>query len=314
MIIGIAGAGRMGGIHLEKVLEHPKVQEVLIYDKLPEKAERLARWSHKARAVSSLTELSQCDGVIVCVPPHALYPVACELTENGAVCLLLEKPGATSSFLLENILSKAELVGVDNTLLAGYGPYWVKDFMRKGEEILASVVWESRKPPWSLTNPLELLLNLGYHPLTLLIEKRKIKEVAGHVIGVFDSKTRYSAKIRAKIGFSGLTIKLALDLSYHLNRSESGVGTREMLLDNGRLTLKLTYAGIKERVTLREKSESIPSVVRTYRVDKIGEIDNTFLSYAEKEASTDELPFMLSPYAAWKVLKIIEKVLGLKNT
>jgi len=106
--VGITGAGVFGGYHAQKMMAHPQVDFVGIYDPVhPERAHALAAQSG-AKAVSSREELIQvADSLIVASPASVHGRQALDALRHG-LHVLVEKPLAT------DIETAREMVAVAN--------------------------------------------------------------------------------------------------------------------------------------------------------------------------------------------------------
>lgn len=92
MRIGVAGVGRIGTMHAAHLASLDAVDEVLLYDPVPGRAERAARTLDKAGATDGVTRLlDEADGILVATPTdtHPTLVRGCLAAGKPALC---EKP------------------------------------------------------------------------------------------------------------------------------------------------------------------------------------------------------------------------------
>lgn len=107
MRIGVAGVGRIGTMHAANLTALPQVDEVLLYDPVPGRAD-LAATGAKARAVSELDDLlKESDGVLVATPTdtHPTLVRACLAAGTPALC---EKPIAADIPAMTELIAEIE--------------------------------------------------------------------------------------------------------------------------------------------------------------------------------------------------------------
>src|SRR5262245_45857878 len=89
--VGVAGVGRMGGYHLQKVLSARDVEVVGIHEPDDTRAADIVG-RHEVRRFEALSDLLfEADAVIVASPTALHYPIARAALEAG-VHVLVEKP------------------------------------------------------------------------------------------------------------------------------------------------------------------------------------------------------------------------------
>ncbi|TDV40020.1 Gfo/Idh/MocA family oxidoreductase [Actinophytocola oryzae] len=111
MRIGVAGVGRIGTMHAANLTALPQVDEVLLYDPVPGRAE-VAATADGARAVSDLDELlSASDGVLVATPTdtHPALVRACLAAGTPVLC---EKPIAADLAAMRALVDEIEATNV----------------------------------------------------------------------------------------------------------------------------------------------------------------------------------------------------------
>ena len=106
--VGIAGAGIFGGYHASKMVAHPMVDFVGIYDPLhPERAVDLAN-RYGAKAVSSRDELiNVADALVIASPASAHGRQGVDALKNN-LHVLVEKPLATDMETAREMVALAE--------------------------------------------------------------------------------------------------------------------------------------------------------------------------------------------------------------
>ena len=107
MRIGVAGVGRIGTMHAANLTALPQVDEVLLYDPVPGRAD-LAATAAKTRAVSELDDLlKESDGVLVATPTdtHPALVRACLAAGTPALC---EKPIAADLVAMTELIAEIE--------------------------------------------------------------------------------------------------------------------------------------------------------------------------------------------------------------
>jgi myo-inositol 2-dehydrogenase/D-chiro-inositol 1-dehydrogenase len=111
MRIGVAGVGRIGTMHAANLTALSQVDEVLLYDPVPGRAE-LAATAPKTRAVPALRGLlDESDGVLIATPtdthPHLVR--ACLRTGTPVLC---EKPIAADLAEMSALVTEIEAAAV----------------------------------------------------------------------------------------------------------------------------------------------------------------------------------------------------------
>jgi myo-inositol 2-dehydrogenase / D-chiro-inositol 1-dehydrogenase len=107
MRIGVAGVGRIGTMHAANLAALPQVDEVLLYDPVPGRAE-LAATDQKARPVEELDDLlKESDGVLVATPTdtHPALVRACLAAGTPVLC---EKPIAADLDAMAQLVDEIE--------------------------------------------------------------------------------------------------------------------------------------------------------------------------------------------------------------
>jgi myo-inositol 2-dehydrogenase/D-chiro-inositol 1-dehydrogenase len=107
MRIGVAGVGRIGTMHAANLTALPQVDEVLLYDPVPGRAD-LAATGDKTRAVPELDGLlKESDGVLVATPTdtHPVLVRACLAAGTPALC---EKPIAADLPAMTELIAEIE--------------------------------------------------------------------------------------------------------------------------------------------------------------------------------------------------------------
>ncbi|QUH03238.1 Gfo/Idh/MocA family oxidoreductase [Saccharopolyspora erythraea] len=107
MDIGVAGVGRIGSMHAANLAAVDEVGEVLLYDPVPGRAaEVAARLGGGTRAVDTVEDLLEADGVVVATPTDT-HPDMVRRAIAAGTPVLCEKPlaadVATSAALVEEI-------------------------------------------------------------------------------------------------------------------------------------------------------------------------------------------------------------------
>ena len=117
MRIGVAGVGRIGTMHAANLTALAQVDEVLLYDPVPGRAE-LAATEPATRAVPELEELiKESDGVLVATPTdtHPALVRACLAAGTPVLC---EKPIAADLAAMRELVDDIEKSTVD--VLVGF--------------------------------------------------------------------------------------------------------------------------------------------------------------------------------------------------
>jgi myo-inositol 2-dehydrogenase / D-chiro-inositol 1-dehydrogenase len=107
MRIGVAGVGRIGTMHAANLTALPQVDEVLLYDPVPGRAE-LAAVEDNTRAVPELDDLlKESDGVLVATPTdtHPALVRACLAAGTPVLC---EKPIAANLDAMTELVAEIE--------------------------------------------------------------------------------------------------------------------------------------------------------------------------------------------------------------
>jgi myo-inositol 2-dehydrogenase / D-chiro-inositol 1-dehydrogenase len=107
MRIGVAGVGRIGTMHAANLTALPQVDEVVLYDPVPGRAE-LAATDQKARPVEELDDLlKESDGVLVATPTdtHPALVRACLAAGTPVLC---EKPIAADLDAMAELVNEIE--------------------------------------------------------------------------------------------------------------------------------------------------------------------------------------------------------------
>lgn len=111
MRIGVAGVGRIGTMHAANLTALPQVDEVLLYDPVPGRAE-LAATEPATRAVPELDDLlKESDGVLVATPTdtHPTLVRACLAAGTPVLC---EKPIAAHVDAMTELIEEIEAATV----------------------------------------------------------------------------------------------------------------------------------------------------------------------------------------------------------
>src|SRR4051794_703073 len=111
MRIGVAGVGRIGTMHAANLTALPQVDEVLLYDPVPGRAE-LAATEPSTRAVPALDDLlKESDGVLVATPTdtHPTLVRACLAAGRPVLC---EKPIAAHLDAMTELVKEIEAATV----------------------------------------------------------------------------------------------------------------------------------------------------------------------------------------------------------
>lgn len=107
MRIGVAGVGRIGAMHAANLTGLPQVDEVLLYDPVPGRAESAAA-ANGNRAVAELDDLlEESDGVLVATPTdtHPALVRACLAAGRPVLC---EKPIAADLTAMRELVDEIE--------------------------------------------------------------------------------------------------------------------------------------------------------------------------------------------------------------
>lgn len=111
MRIGVAGVGRIGTMHAANLAALAQVDEVLLYDPVPGRAEQAATFA-KTRAVSDLDGLlAQSDGVLVGTPTDT-HPELVRACLAAATPVLCEKPIAADLHAMSALVTEIEAASV----------------------------------------------------------------------------------------------------------------------------------------------------------------------------------------------------------
>ncbi len=111
MRIGVAGVGRIGTMHAANLASLVQVDEVLLFDPVPGRAE-LAATEQKTRAVHDLEELlAQSDGVLVATPTDT-HPAMVRRCIGAGTPVLCEKPIAADLAAMSLLVDEIEASGV----------------------------------------------------------------------------------------------------------------------------------------------------------------------------------------------------------
>jgi myo-inositol 2-dehydrogenase/D-chiro-inositol 1-dehydrogenase len=113
MRIGVAGVGRIGQMHVVNLGRLAAVDEVLVFDAVPGRAEHVtAGLAARTRPVELLDELlAACDGVLVAAPTDT-HPELIRRCVAAGVPVLCEKPAASSLDELAALVEDVERCGV----------------------------------------------------------------------------------------------------------------------------------------------------------------------------------------------------------
>ncbi|HEU5474106.1 MAG TPA: Gfo/Idh/MocA family oxidoreductase [Actinophytocola sp.] len=113
MRIGVAGVGRIGTMHAANLAALPSVDEVLLFDPVPGRAEQAARTlGPGSTAVATLDELLAAgDGVLVATPTDT-HPELLRRCLAAKVPVLCEKPVAGDLAALAGLVAEVEASGV----------------------------------------------------------------------------------------------------------------------------------------------------------------------------------------------------------
>jgi myo-inositol 2-dehydrogenase/D-chiro-inositol 1-dehydrogenase len=110
MRIGVAGVGRIGAMHAANLISLPQVDEVVLYDPVPGRAEFAV--TDGSRAVATLDDLlGQSDGVLVATPTdtHPVLVRACLAAGRPVLC---EKPVAADLAAMSALVEEIEATAV----------------------------------------------------------------------------------------------------------------------------------------------------------------------------------------------------------
>ncbi|QFZ23696.1 Gfo/Idh/MocA family protein [Saccharothrix syringae] len=118
MRIGVVGVGRIGTMHAANLTTLDEVDEVLLHDPLPGRAQRTAAALPGTRAVADLsTILTLCDGVLLATPTGT-HPALLRETVAAGVPTLCEKPIASRLEEMRALVADVEASGVE--VLVGF--------------------------------------------------------------------------------------------------------------------------------------------------------------------------------------------------
>ena len=115
MRIGVAGVGRIGTMHAANLAALPQVDEVLLFDPVPGRAESVTL--DKARAVARTDLISQSDGVLVATPTDT-HPDLVRACLAAATPVLCEKPIAADLDAMSALINEIE--AADVPVLVGF--------------------------------------------------------------------------------------------------------------------------------------------------------------------------------------------------
>jgi len=117
LCIGVAGVGRLGGIHTRILTEISGVCLAGVHDPLLERAEEMAS-QHHCKAFSTLEELfAASDAIVVAAPTSQHHAVAGAALDAGCH-VLVEKPLARSLVEADDLIARAE--AADRFLAVGH--------------------------------------------------------------------------------------------------------------------------------------------------------------------------------------------------
>ncbi|GGP80997.1 Gfo/Idh/MocA family protein [Saccharothrix coeruleofusca] len=118
MRIGVAGVGRIGTMHATNLAGLPEVDEVLLFDPAPGRAEAASARLPGTRAVGDLdTLLAACDGVLLATPTTT-HPALLRAALAAGVPTLCEKPIAAHVDEMRALIAEVEASGVE--VLVGF--------------------------------------------------------------------------------------------------------------------------------------------------------------------------------------------------
>jgi len=107
MRIGVAGVGRIGAMHVANLAALPQVDEVLLYDPVPGRAETVATPDGN-RAVAKLSDLlKESDGVLVATPTDT-HPAVVRACLAAGTPVLCEKPIAADLAAMRALVDEIE--------------------------------------------------------------------------------------------------------------------------------------------------------------------------------------------------------------
>ncbi|MFC5288505.1 Gfo/Idh/MocA family oxidoreductase [Actinokineospora guangxiensis] len=109
MRIGVAGVGRIGSMHARHLASLDAVDEVLLYDLIPGRAETPDPGTSRADALDDL--LASCDGIVLATPTDT-HPELVRRCVAAGVPALCEKPVAADEAEMEALVTEVESAAV----------------------------------------------------------------------------------------------------------------------------------------------------------------------------------------------------------
>jgi myo-inositol 2-dehydrogenase / D-chiro-inositol 1-dehydrogenase len=110
MQVGLAGAGRIGEVHLRTLTEHPVVSAVRLYDPDQVRAEALAD-AHGACPVAGVEQLFEGVDALVIASPTATHVALLELAMTAGLPVFCEKPVAAELADIEELAERSRRTG-----------------------------------------------------------------------------------------------------------------------------------------------------------------------------------------------------------
>ncbi len=181
--VGVVGAGRWGEILIQKLVRHPEVRAVVVYEAKEERRAEILGRLPTIRTVCSLHELltdSQVDAVVVATPTESHGEVGLRVLQAN-LHLLIEKPMATTVEQASLLVDEARRRG--RTLMVGHTPQYsaaateVQRTLERGrigdvrsiQAIRINRFDPDIDPDTERTSPRALLWDLAAHDVALML-------------------------------------------------------------------------------------------------------------------------------------------------
>lgn len=229
--VGFLGTGYISHWHAKALRSVPNVGLTAVCDCDQERARTFAAQYGVRQVYASLNAMladAQLDVVHVLLPPDRHAPFAGEIVDAG-IHVLLEKPMATCVTACEDLIDRAQLkgvkIGVSHNFL--FAPIYeqLRSDLRSGKLGQAddiTITWckgldQLRSGPfdlWMLNEPKNIMLEIGTHSLTHLLDLVGPTEITGvHVANALDLPTgvRFFRRwhVEAGRGATGVTLKFS---------------------------------------------------------------------------------------------------------